>query len=450
MLDGLDMIDLRERLPVARWRIGQQAKRTTVTAHYNGPAIERQGRTREEWIAHLRWIADYHMNVTNAWKKWKSDGICYHFAITPDGDIFQLRDLDAELWHCAHPQGNEHSLAVHFPLGGNQQPTGAAWAAFEALADALVEEFEMGGRGAVLGHSDWGTSTCPGPHIRRRLGAYRDEPPTEWYRPARPHRTLRMTEVRQAPDGSKDVALVLPAGEVVQIGALVRGRYRAWVATGAGFIDLADLEPIDEPAPRPFAPRPISVHTTIMGEPRGDAGRILDVICSRPTGEYTRRDLADFIVPTYFQVCGAVGVDPLIALAQVCHETANFSSWWAARPRRNPAGLGVDRGPSVVPYPGNVPAAWDGAMWRAGLSFPTWCQHAIPAHVGRLVAYAVPPGQYTEAQRALVTYALSCRGLDEDLRGAAPTLVDLAGTWAGDPAYAEKLVAWAQRLRGEA
>jgi hypothetical protein len=449
MLD-LGIIDLREQLPVARWRIGQQRRKTTVTAHYNGPEVGQQGRAREAWVTHLRWIADYHMHTTNAWKTWNSDGICYHFAITPDGDVFQLRDLDAELWHCGHEQGNEYSLAVHFPLGGNQQPTGAAWAAFEALADALVDEYKMGGRAAVLGHSDWGTSTCPGPHIRRRLADYRSEPPTEWYRPARPYRVIRTTKVQQAPDGSKDVALVLPAGEMVQIGALVRGRYRAWVATGAGFVDLADLEPIDAPAPRPFVPRPISVHTAIIGEPRGDAGRMLDVICSRDTGEYTRRDLERFIIPTYFQVCAAVGVDPLIALAQTCHETAHFTSWWAARPRRNPAGLGVDRGPSVVPYPGNVPAAFDGAMWRAGLSFPTWCKHAIPAHVGRLVAYAVPPEQYTEAQRALVDYALSCRPLSDDLRGAAPTLADLVGRWASDAQYAEKLVTWAQRLRGEA
>jgi hypothetical protein len=89
-------------------------------------------------------------------------------------------------------------------------------------------------------------------------------------------------------------------------------------------------------------------------------------------------------------------------------------------------------------------------MWRAGLSFPTWCKHAIPAHVGRLVAYAVPPGNLTEAQRALAEYALSCRPLSDDLRGAAPTLADLVGRWASDEQYAEKLVTWAQRLRGEA
>jgi hypothetical protein len=131
------------------------------------------------------------------------------------------------------------------------------------------------------------------------------------------------------------------------------------------------------------------------------------------------------------QVCATAGVDPLIAVAQMCHETGNLTSWWAARPRRNPAGIGVTGEPG------------------AGLSFPTWARHAIPAHVGRLVAYATDPANRTPEQATLVKIAISYRALPSRLWGSAPTLAGLTGTWATDPDYTEKVAAWAERLKNE-
>jgi hypothetical protein len=429
MLDRVQ--DIRGRLLTANWRIGSEPVKTSVTAHYNGPPIG-QELSREQWIAHLREISRYHRDVTNRWKTWRADGICYHYAIIPDGTVFQLRDLDTILWHCAHAKGNAHSIAVHFPLGGNQQPTSAQWAAFEALSDALISKFGMGGRKAVKGHFEWSKSACPGPHLKRRLREYRKEPPTVWFKPPHPYRTQTLTDVHQAPDGSRGIAMRLPAGTVVEIGALVPGVYRAWIANGTGFVNLLDIEALSA-KPVPIIPPvdAITPDSAIIHDPRVDEATLVKAICSNPTGEYTRRDIELFIVPAYMQVCATAGVDPLIAVAQMCHETGNLTSRWAARPRRNPAGIGVTGEPG------------------AGLSFPTWARHAIPAHVGRLVVYAIGPDDYTPEQAALVKIAISYRALPSRLWGSAPTLAGLTGTWATDPAYADKLVAWAERLKGD-
>jgi hypothetical protein len=63
----------------------------------------------------------------------------------------------------------------------------------------------------------------------------------------------------------------------------------------------------------------------------------------------------------------------------------------------------------------------------------------VRAHTGRLLAYALPAGHGTAQQRELVSEALAVRPLPDHLRGAAPTLGGLSGTWAHDPDYATKI-----------
>jgi N-acetylmuramoyl-L-alanine amidase len=156
----------------------------------------------------------------------------------------------------------------------------------------------------------------------------------------------------------------------------------------------------------------ITPDTPILSPPRATADQCSRYIRARPHGEYTDYDIASVIVPSYFDVCGLVDVDPLLAIAQMVHETGNLSSPWSARPHRNPAGIGVTGQPG------------------AGVSFPTWADDAIPAHVGRLLAYATPADRGTLIQQALIAKALSYRPLPASYRGAAPTLAGLAGRWA--------------------
>jgi hypothetical protein len=149
---------------------------------------------------------------------------------------------------------------------------------------------------------------------------------------------------------------------------------------------------------------------------------------SRPHGTYTDADVRA-IIADYYAVAPAVGLDPLLVVAQMVEETGNLTSFWSQRPRRNPAGIGVTGQPGE------------------GLSFPDW-RTATRAHTGRLLAYALPKNTENQAQANLIKEALSFRPLPDNLRGAAPTLAGLAGTWAHDPRYAENISSVANQIRG--
>jgi hypothetical protein len=180
----------------------------------------------------------------------------------------------------------------------------------------------------------------------------------------------------------------------------------------------------------------------------------------RGSTAYTDADIA-LIVSFYWAFAVPVGLDPLLAVAQCIHETSDqghpISSWWARRPRRNPAGIGVT-GASKTTDP-NDPHNWapdpplHPTVWRAGLSFPTW-EVAVKTQVGRLLAYALPSGQGTDAQKDLITFALNERPLPASLRGTAPTLKPLGARhnptgngWAspGDQ-YGERIAAIARAI----
>lgn len=153
-------------------------------------------------------------------------------------------------------------------------------------------------------------------------------------------------------------------------------------------------------------------------------------ILDRPHGEYTDWDISRVIVPAYFAICIPVGINPRDAIAQLIHETNNLDAALAQRRDkdgnnlRNPAGIGVTGAWSRTPKAGYV---WDSdrGRYRACVSFADWSRESIPAHVGRLLAYALRDDQATPAQRALIETALAWRGLPRELRGSAPTWREL-------------------------
>jgi hypothetical protein len=184
------------------------------------------------------------------------------------------------------------------------------------------------------------------------------------------------------------------------------------------------------PIPAPAPQQPVTPDALLLAPPRAPLATLVAGVLARPHGEYTETDVRT-ILGWYYGDCVAAGLDPLLVVAQMVEETTNLSSWWAARPRRNPAGIGVTGAPS------------------AGLSFPTW-KESIIAHTGRLLAYALGPGQATAAQEARISAALRYRPLPYELRGTAASLHGLAGCWADDSLYDQQIVAVATRLRGAA
>ncbi len=163
----------------------------------------------------------------------------------------------------------------------------------------------------------------------------------------------------------------------------------------------------------------LDTSSRIIASPRVAEGQAVRYLVPKYNGAYTDADVR-YIVGRDFDVAVKAGVDPLVVIAQMSHETGHLSSYWSQRPRRNPAGIGVTGAPG------------------AGVSFPRW-YHSVDAHVGRLLAYALPKGAGTAEQKRLIAIALSWRPLPDSYRGSARTIYGLQGRWATDRYYAAKL-----------
>mgnify|MGYP001066344381 CR=1 FL=1 len=210
-------------------------------------------------------------------------------------------------------------------------------------------------------------------------------------------------------------------------------------------------------APTPTPTPPISGDDMpIMGPASGSVEQAVNWFDKKIANDngYTRYDITT-IVQSYQSLGDMVGLDWFLALAQMGHETGHLSSWWSARPRRNPAGIGVT-GATRNGTPDAPPGrgwCWDdreGGKWREGWAFPTWDGHSVPAHLGRLLAYTMRDEQANPIQLALINYALSYRPLPANLRGVAPTITGLNGRWAvPGTTYGQSIVKLVRRMRGE-
>ena len=165
---------------------------------------------------------------------------------------------------------------------------------------------------------------------------------------------------------------------------------------------------------------------------------------SNRQGWYTPNELRNTIVPAYFDFGIISSIDPCVALAQVIHETGFLTSWWSNRPRRNPAGIGVTGQHSTKPPAKGDEANWayneQSKQWFKGLSFQSWDKNAVPAHMARLLGYAIPSNQLTSEQRQFIDKYTKDRPLPPKVSGVAPTLAGLEGTWAfPGKGYADKL-----------
>jgi hypothetical protein len=162
----------------------------------------------------------------------------------------------------------------------------------------------------------------------------------------------------------------------------------------------------------------------LLAPPSAAPEQVIAYMLGRPHDNYSDDAIRSVIVPGYFARCLPVGVDPVLALAQLIHETGNLTSFWSARPQRNPAGLGVNGQQQRQPPASRAGWAFNTQrrVWEKGLSFGSWEGESIVAHVGRLLAYAIPIGQATPAQQALIDQALAFRPLPAHIQGSAPTL----------------------------
>jgi hypothetical protein len=200
-------------------------------------------------------------------------------------------------------------------------------------------------------------------------------------------------------------------------------------------------------------PPPPPAGAPLLGPASGSAAQALAWLSARSV--FADDDVIR-IVNNYQRIGDSAGLDWFLAIAQMAHETGSLTSWWSQAPRRNLAGIGVTGAwrpglpdGSQGPPPG--PAwAWSSALgrWLEGVSFATWASDAVPAHLGRLLAYALPADQGSATQQALISQALSYRSLPASHRNVAPTILGLNGRWAvPGTEYGQRIMLLADAMR---
>lgn len=180
---ALSVIDWRDKLPRNNPRnpeIGREAEKTSITLHYNGPPVHPANQQGAGLLRQLLADCKHQMRPGGLGSVSGGDGLQYHFVVSADGKVYQTRNLNAILWHCAHFEGNRYSVAVHLPIGQDKDPGGFTqdatpiqWEMTCALFDALIEAFSMESRRVVYGHREWSPNDCPGRKLFPRLLTWR-------------------------------------------------------------------------------------------------------------------------------------------------------------------------------------------------------------------------------------------------------------------------------------
>jgi hypothetical protein len=173
ILTDIGAIDIRHRLPRRDWIVGIREATTSLTWHWNGPAVAPERQYGAGLMAQLRTDAEWQMHPGWGGTVKGAPHLMYHLVIAADGTVYQTADLHEILWHCAHADGNGHGLALHLPFGEGQQPTAAQRYSLLRASNMLRNHFSIP-LVRILGHLEWKHATaCPGPELMAQLRSYR-------------------------------------------------------------------------------------------------------------------------------------------------------------------------------------------------------------------------------------------------------------------------------------
>jgi hypothetical protein len=175
----LGLIDKRKELATNPWG-GPGAKswpKEGVVIHYNGGTVPNATDSGSAWQQVVR-DAVYH-----TYRDWgggsRGDGLMYHVAIGPNGELWQCRDLDAVLWHCGSWPENETYLSVLVPIGGEQRATPAQLNALRLFVSRFCDELGIP-RSRVVGHKELSPTSCPGTLMEDFVLPYRKGAGVRW------------------------------------------------------------------------------------------------------------------------------------------------------------------------------------------------------------------------------------------------------------------------------
>lgn len=252
---GFDHIDIRGELPHASWSIGQRQATTSLTWHYNGPAVPEERQYGAGLLAQLRSDAAWQMRPGWGGTINGAPSLMYHLVIARDGRVYQTADIQAILWHCAHQDGNSQGLALHFPIGAGQQPSQAQMISAIRVSEALRARYGIP-LNRTLGHVEWKHATaCPGQSLMAHLIAYRSHLTPHVVATPTPAglRRFRLTcagkaNVRQAPrtrwtDGSPvAIAGTLKSDTIVYVDVVKTDGERIGPKANPNWIHMAKVE----------------------------------------------------------------------------------------------------------------------------------------------------------------------------------------------------------------
>jgi Mannosyl-glycoprotein endo-beta-N-acetylglucosaminidase len=421
----------------------------------------------------LRSVQNTHMGPGGLGEASGGADIGYNHAVCPHGKAFTLRGFGVQTGANGDGPSNRTFAAVVFMAGtGDKKPSAEA---LDTLAEVIRLWQKKGAGPLVKPHQFFTGSDCPGPELLDWV----DLKPPPWKAGARPRIPLKdetpdwlldFVFWRLAEGGAKKArpkGLPKPIPESAHEATARMERMVNVMGPQESFVDWVEwrraggkkeerprsvprkipkawkdsakrLEQIftgEPPPPEPPEPPepppdtgPVSARTKLLAAPRATREQLELHMLARDHGGYSDANVRG-ILKRYVDACKSAGLDPLLVVSQMVLETGNLTSFWSQIPRRNPAGIGVTGEPG------------------AGISFSSW-EKAVRAHVGRLLAYALPAGSESAAQRKLIDEALAVRPLPDDRRGIAPTLKGLAGTWAADKKYAGKIARVANEIRG--
>lgn len=272
---SLAVRDIRRLLYRAGWSIGTRKATENITIHWNGPAVDNSSYAAE--LRQMQGDARWHTRPGAFDVASGGDGIMYHFAVTAQGFILAMRDIEASLWHAGWAAANLRGISIQLPIGryqtglnkGKEQRTTAIqWARTVELCDALIDLYKMpGGRSAVKGHREWKNGTdCPGQQVLKQIADYRNGSAaaaapsiTRWQALAELSKNPadNFMAVREAPrkdakpatdkDGNE---IRISPSEIIEVGAVVvddtkpTSKTWLWLANGAGFTHISGYRPL--------------------------------------------------------------------------------------------------------------------------------------------------------------------------------------------------------------
>jgi len=411
----------------------------------------------------LRGVQRDHMAPGGLGATGGANDIGYNHAVCPHGVAFDLRGFGVQTGANGDAKSNREYAAIVYMAGTGDKPTAEAL----AVLTELIRMWQAKGAGPLVKPHRFFTDTeCPGPDLLKWVDL--EPPPWSSEGPNSPVAVedetppwlIEFIVWRVAQDADpklrpKHLPKRIPESAWEAVARMDRianlmGPQQAfldwveWRRRGAKNQErprslpetipqpwkdaLTRLEQIftAEKATRPAEKTAVTAKTKLLARPRSTPKALESYLLGRKHGTYSDDDVRA-ILASYTATAKAAGLDPLLIVSQLVLETGNLTSQWSQPPRRNPAGIGVTGKPG------------------AGVSFPSW-DKAVHAHVGRLLAYAIPKGQENAAQGALIEEALAVRALPDSRRGCAPTLEGLAGTWAADQTYAEKIARLANEI----